>query len=60
MWGKIMQRMEEWMTNLYYDDDNKKKQNKEDKGKRKSDIKVEGLGRWKDKGKEKGSRKCKC
>ena len=28
-----MQRMEEWMTNLYWDDDNKKKQNKKDKGK---------------------------
>ena len=33
LWGKIMQRMEEWMTNLYWDDDNKKKQNKENKGK---------------------------
>ena len=29
------------------------------KGKRNNDIKVEGLGRWKGKGKEKGWRKCK-
>ena len=38
----------------------KKKKMKEDKRKEEEDIKVEYLGRWKDKEKEKGWRKCKC
>ena len=61
LWGTIIYRMEERMTNLYYDDENKKEKNKGRlRGRGRVILKWKVVERWKNKGKKKGWTKCKC